>query len=458
MELAIRGALIATGRGTVRADIGLAGGRIAALGTGITAAAELDARGLLALPGVIDPHVHLEDIGGGNTPTADSFASGTATAAAGGITTILDFISPERDQDLTEAYRRRRAQAEAGSRLDFSLHCCIPAGAGDPARGMAALVREGVTSFKAFTVYEGLALSAYEIFRVLRAAAAHKALVMLHAETGSVVDGLIRGFLAEGKTDPIYHAYSRPPLCEEAAIAEALAMHAATGGELYLVHTSTGAGVRHAAIRRADGARVFVETCPQYLLLSEDKLSGPHGERYICSPPLRPRAEGERLWAALASGDVDTIGTDHCPFTAAARAGKASFADVPNGIGGLGFSLPLLFTHGVAAGRISLDRLVELMCLNPARIFGLWPHKGQIAPGADADVVLLSPSAKGKVAAADLPGDEDYSVYEGIETSARVEYTISRGEVVFDRRRGVTGAPGRGRFLARPYGERRQDL
>ncbi len=452
-ELAIRGALVAGSRGTFTADIGISGGRIVALAEEVRGERELDARGLVALPGVIDPHVHLEDVAGDGTPTADDFASGTASAAAGGVTTILDFISPAPGQDFLDAFRRRRAEAARGSRIDFGLHCCLPAGGDDPAAAVAALVREGVTSFKAFTVYEGLALDAFELFRAMRATAAQGAVLMLHAETGEIVDGLVREFVARGDVRPLYHAYSRPAFCEEAAVAEALALHRAVGGDLYFVHVSTRAAVdRIAAEKRRPGRRVFAETCPQYLLLAEDRLTGPQGERYICSPPLRPRGELELLWASVAAGDVDTVGTDHCPFPAAARSGKPSFAQVPNGLGGLGFSLELMFSHGVATGRITIERLVALMCENPARIFGLWPQKGRISPGADADVVLLKPATPHRLSVRDLPGNEDYSVYEGFESTVQVEYTISRGEVVYDRRTGVAGEPGRGWFLGQRVG------
>jgi len=233
-------------------------------------------------------------------------------------------------------------------------------------------------------------------------------------------------------------------------VAGALALHAAVGGRLYLVHLSTGAAVELVARRRKAGAAVYAETCPQYLLLSEERLAGPHGERFICSPPLRPPAETERLWLALADGGIDTVATDHCPFRDPDRSGRPAFTAVPNGLGGIGFRLELLFTHGVAAGRLTLERMVELVCANPARIFGLWPRKGCLAPGADADLVLLDPCCPHSLSWADLPGREDHSVYEGFASTARVRYTLSRGEVIYDQERGVTGEPGRGRFLQRP--------
>ncbi len=456
LDLAIRGALVATGQGTCRADIGIKDGRIAALAEEVRSKREIDARGLLALPGLIDPHVHLEDVGTGGVPTADDFASGTASAVSGGVTTILDFVSPDPGQDFLDAFRARRDQAARGSRVDFGLHCCLPAGGGDPTGAIDALVREGVTSFKAFTVYQGLALNEFELFRAMRAVATHGnrgALLMLHAEEGAIVDGLVAEFLSRGDKAAIFHAYSRPAVCEEAAVARALALRATVGAALYLVHLSTGAAVSLAAARHRTGEKVYLETCPQYLMLSEDRLSGPGGERFVCSPPLRPRAENEVLWAALARGDIDCIGTDHCPFRAGDRLRRPSFADIPNGLGGIGFALELLYTYGVRTGRIDLDRLVGLTSGNAARVFGLWPWKGQIAPGADADVVLFDPDARHRIDAADLPGGEDYTVYQGMESQGRVMYTISRGQVVFDRisGSGVIGDPGRGRFIARPY-------
>ncbi|RJQ06228.1 MAG: dihydropyrimidinase [Bacillota bacterium] len=456
-DLVIRGALAVGLAGTFTADIGISGGRIVALADNLRGGRELDARGLVALPGIIDPHVHLEDIGAGGTPTADDFASGTASALAGGVTTILDFASPAPGGDYLEAFATRREQAARGSRVDFGLHCCLPAGGEDPSSAIAALVREGVTSFKVFMVYAGLAQDSFQLFRAMRAVAAQGAVLMAHAETGTIIDGLVDEFLARGDTTPIYHAYSRPALCEEAAVVQALALHRGVGGRLYFVHISTRAALERILFERRapgtqqrSGSEVFIETCPQYLLLSEDRLTGANGERFICSPPLRPYGDREALWESVAAGAIDTIGTDHCPFTIADRSGKTSFAEVPNGLGGIGFGLPLMWTHGVAAGRMTPERLVALMSENPARIFGLWPKKGRIAPGADADIVLVDPSARDRLSVQDLPGNEDYSVYEGIEATARVEYTVSRGEVVYDRRTGVTGEPGRGRYLARP--------
>lgn len=456
-ELAVRGALVVSSAGTVAADIGISDGRVVAVADEVRGTREIDARGLVALPGIIDPHVHLEDIGAGGAATADDFASGTASAVAGGVTTILDFVSPAPGQDYLQAFLARRDQAARGSRVDFGLHCCIPSGDPDPAGQVAALVRHGVTSFKAFTVYPDLALDAFEFFRALRATAAQDAVLMLHAETGAIIEGLTAEFLARGDTAPIYHAYSRPSWCEDAAVAEALVMQRAVGGRLYFVHVSTPAAAQRISAARAqmaaDGppnAQTYIETCPQYLLLTEDRLSGVHGERYICSPPLRPRGEGAALWGHVVQGTIDTIGTDHCPFTTVARSAKASFAEVPNGLGGVGFSLEVMWTRGVAGGEMPAERLAALMSENPARIFGLWPRKGRIAPGADADLVLLNPSERRRLSAHDLPGGEDYSVYEGFESAARVEYTLSRGEVVYDRRSGVSAEPGRGRYLARP--------
>ncbi len=464
-ELAIRGALVVSSAGAYRADIGIADGKIAALGDEVHGEREIDAAGLLALPGLIDPHVHLEDVSATGNPTADDFASGTASALAGGVTTILDFISPAPGESFAEAFRKRRDQAARGSRVDFGLHCCLPSGGDDPAGEIAGFVREGVTSFKAFTVYPGLALDSFELFRAMRGVAAAHAVLMLHAEDGAIVDGLRRELLARGETAPIYHAWSRPVFAEVAAVAEALAIHRAVGGDLYIVHVSTGgaadliAAAKREAITEEAGegqrasrrsGRVFAESCPQYLLLAEDRLSGADGAKFVCSPPLRPRGEQDGLWTAVATGVIDTIGTDHCPFPAADHGGRATFAEIPNGLGGVGFSLRLLYTNGVAAGRMPVERLVALMAENPARIFGLWPRKGRIAPGADADIVLLNPSRTGKLSAADLPGHEDHTVYEGFDSAAAVECTLSRGEIVYDRRQGVTGRAGRGSYLQRP--------
>ena len=453
LDLVVKNGTVVTATEMFRADVGLAGGRVACLGEFDYPpdTPTIDAAGRLVMPGIVDAHVHLEDVGDGGVRTADDFTSGTRAAAAGGTTTVIDFVSPARDQSPSEAVAIRRRQAEGRVIVDYALHCCIPEAARFTAEEAARLLAEGISSIKLFTVYAGLALDTLSLYQIMLRAAEAGLTVSLHAETGEIVEHYRQEFAAAGKKEPQYHAWSRPWFAELEAVQRALALNAAAGARLYFVHVTTGAALEAIARARRDGQDVWAETCPHYLLFNESALRGRDGGKYIMSPPLRRPEDSAALWSGLARGEIQVVATDHCPFPLSAKVGRP-FNEVPNGVGSIELLFGLLLSEGVLAPdrpRLTPTRLVAAVSTNPARFFGLYPRKGHLAPGADADLIIVDPLKTRTVRAADLHGGEDHSIYEGFTLRGAVETTIARGEVVYDRGR-VLGSPGRGRYLGRP--------
>ncbi len=453
MDLVVKNGTVVTATEMFQADVGIEDGVVACLGqfdypSGTPA---IDAAGRLVMPGVIDAHVHLEDVGDNGTPTADDFASGTRAAAAGGTTTVIDFVSPAPGQSPAEAAALRRRQAESKAVVDYALHCCIPEAARFTAEEAARLLAEGISSVKLFTVYAGLALDTLSLYQIMLRAAEVGLTVSLHAETGEIVEHYRREFAAAGQKDPEYHAWSRPWFAELEAVQRALALNAAAGARLYFVHVTTRAALEAIARARREGQDVWAETCPHYLLFNESALRGPDGGRYIMSPPLRRAEDLAALWSGLAAEDIQVVATDHCPFPLATKVGRP-FYEVPNGVGSIELNFNLMLSEGVlapGAARLTPSRLAAVTSTNPARFFGLYPKKGHLAPGADADLIIVDPLKTRTVRAAELHGGEDHSIYEGLTLRGMVETTISRGEVIYDHGR-VLGTPGRGRYVRRP--------
>ncbi len=453
MDLVIKNGTVVTATEMFRADVGVAEGRVACLGEfdHPSGTPTIDAAGRLVMPGVIDAHVHLEDVGDNGTRTADDFEGGTRAAAAGGTTTVIDFVSPALGQSPAEAAVLRRKQAEGKVVVDYGLHCCIPEAALFTAEEAARLLAEGISSVKLFTVYAGLALDTLSLYQIMLRAAEAGLTVSLHAETGEIVDHYRREFAAEGKKDPQYHAWSRPWFCELEAVRRALALNAAVGGRLYFVHVTTRAALAAIVGARREGQDVWAEACPHHLLFNESALRGPAGGRYIMSPPLRRAEDSAALWSGLTEGAIQVIATDHCPFPLATKVGRP-FYEVPSGVGSIELLFNLILSEGVlapGAARLSPSRLVAATSTNPARFFGLYPKKGHLAPGADADLIIVDPLKTRTVRAADLHGGEDHSIYEGLTLRGMVETTIARGEVIYDHGR-VLGSAGRGRYVRRP--------
>jgi dihydropyrimidinase len=441
--------------GRHQADVLVADGRILAIGTGLQAAADrvIDVTRRWLLPGGVDVHTHL-DAPMGDIRTADDFASGTVAAVCGGTTTVVDYATQDRGGSLHDALDAWMRLAAGRAVIDFGFHMCISDLRADVEAEIEGMVAAGVPSFKLFMAYPGrLMLNDGEIFRVLRRTAACGGLVCLHAENGSVIDVLVREALAAGHTAPRFHALTRPTALEAEAVHRGIVLAGLAGAPLYLVHLSSGDAAEEVSAARRRGARVLAETCPQYLLLSADDEQGEGGDfagaRTVMSPPLRGRAEQDALWAGLSRGDIQVVATDHCPFTREQKArGRNDFSRIPNGAPGIEHRMVLVFDAGVRTGRLSVERFVEVTATAPARIFGLYPRKGVLAEGSDADLVVFDPSGTTTVSSATHHMRVDYNLYEGRALSGAVDMVMARGEIMAESGRFV-GPVGGGRFLKR---------
>ena len=458
-RILVRGGQVITDGRRFQGDVLVEGETIAAVDRMIPPPAALDrlidASGCEVFPGGIDPHVHLELETPAGT-SSDDFASGSRAALAGGTTTILDFVTPGRDESLTAALAARK-DAARGVVCDYGLHMSVTAWDEKRLPELEACCRqEGILSVKAYMAYrETIGLGDREFLAVLDAARQMGFLTLVHAESGEMVSYLQRKLLAEGKTAARYHPLSRPPAVEGDAIGRALLMSRLAKVPLYLVHVSSREGLEAVATARKAGQAAIAETCPQYLLLSEERYQGEAGEaaKYVMSPPLRGSDHLAALWEGLASGLVQAVGSDHCPFNSAEkrRFAEGDFTRIPNGAGGIEYRLPLLYAFGVRAGKISPARFVDLVSTRPAKIFGLYPRKGTIRPGSDADLVVWDPDMKKKVLAAGQWQRCDHTVYEGLQLHGLPRLVLSRGTAVFEDG-DVRAESGRGKYLARGRG------
>lgn len=445
-DLLIRHGEVILPGGRQRVDIAVRDGRIAAIAPAIdgTAIRTIDASGMQVFPGVIDPHTHM-GIPIKTTTSADDFRTGSEAAASGGVTTILDFTVQKPGESPTSALERRLGAAESGCRIDYAVHVNLTDRQAHWLPQIPDLIAAGHTSFKVFSTYRdaGMMIDWTDFRTVLETIHRHGGLLMLHAEDNGIVERETARHVSAGYRSPIWHARSRPAEAEAEAIRVAAAIAGELGARLYIVHLSSAAGLAAALSARRQGARLILETCPQYLLLDESRFDGPRGHDFIATPPLRTAADREALWEALADGSIDTIGTDHCPFTRAQQdEWEGRFDRAPNGLPGVATSFPLLFTHGVVSGRISAERLAELTATAPARHFGIDSRKGRIAVGTDADLLIWDPEAPATLHAADIPGAADWSPYEGWPVAGSVAWTILRGRPVFIRGALQPFAPG----------------
>ncbi|MHB1312072.1 MAG: dihydropyrimidinase [Gemmatimonadaceae bacterium] len=445
MSLLIRNGTVVTAEGRRAADVLVDGEAIVQVAPGITARADriVDAAGRLVIPGGVDVHTHL-DMPYGDAVSADDFASGTIAAAMGGTTTIVDFAVQDRGGTLHAAVETWQAKARGRAAIDFGFHVIVTDVTPAVLHEMDTLVAEGITTFKLFMAYPGrLMLDDAAIFRTLLATATNGGMVMMHAENGGVIEVLQERALAAGHTEPMQHALTRPPLAEAEAVHRAIALAEMAGAPLYIVHVSAAETVDEIAAARARGVRVSGETCPQYLFLTDAAYSE-DGARFIMSPPLRDRRAQERLWQGLLAGDLQTVATDHCPFTLADKHRHAEFTKVPGGAPGIETRLGLLFD----ARRLPLERVVAVTATEPARLFGLYPRKGTIAPGSDADLVIWDPDRAQAISAATHHMRVDYSPFEGRVLKGAPDMVLLRGRPIVER--GVfTGVAGTGRFLRR---------
>ncbi len=462
-DMVVRNGTVITAASRSICDLGIKDGRIAAIGTGLAAAQhDIDAAGLWVLPGGIDSHVHFDQPTPPGITFADDFLSGTRAAAAGGNTLVMPFVMQEKGTSLREAVIAYQAKARGRCHIDVSFHLVIsdptPAVLGQE---LPALVADGLTSFKVFMTYDDLVLNDRELLEVFAVARRERALVMVHAEGYDSIKFLTEKLEAEGKTAPLYHGASRPDIVEREAAHRAISHAELLDVPIMIVHVSSRAATEQIRWAQERGLKVYAETCPQYLVLTEQDMDGLNmeGARFVCSPPPRDEDSQRAIWSGLRTGVFQTFSSDHCPFYYEGSEGKqnpkarTSFRWVPNGIPGVETRLPILFSEGVSKGRMTAEEFVAYSATNHARMYGLYPQKGTIAIGSDADLALWDPEREEVITQDRLHHGSDYTPYEGMQIKGWPVVTISRGKVVYDAGE-VVGDPGWGAEIKRdisPY-------
>jgi dihydropyrimidinase len=455
MSTLIQNGTVVTAESTFQADILVEGEKIKEVRPGIPANSAdraIDATGMLLMPGGVDAHTHL-DMPFGGTTSSDDFETGTRAAAFGGTTTIVDFAIQARGTKMRDALDTWLKKADGKACIDFGLHMIVTDLGGAGLEDMDDLVNEGVASFKLFMAYPNvLMVDDATIFRALSRTAKNGALICMHAENGSVIDVIVQKALAEGKTAPIYHGLTRPTTAEAEAVNRSIAMAEMAGVPVYIVHLSSEDALNKVREARDRGLPAFAETCPQYLLLSIEEMERPNfeGAKYVFTPPLREKKNLGKLWDGLKHDHLQVVSTDHCPFCFEDQKvlGKDDFTKIPNGGPGIENRLQLIYHHGVNDGKLSLNRFVELVSTTPARIFGMYPRKGAIAVGSDADIVFWDPQADYTISAKTHHMRVDYSMFEGFRVKGNVRSVMSRGEMVVDNGQ-FLGKVGRGQYLKR---------
>lgn len=452
LDLVVRGGVIVTAGSCAAANVGVRGERIVAIGEGLPPAKrEIDASGKLVIPGGVDVHTHL-DASSGDVRSRDDFYSGTVAAACGGTTTIVDFCQQARGQSLAEALATWHAKAGGKAVIDYGFHIIVVDMNERTHAELAGLPAQGVSSFKLFMAYKSAQMvDDRTLLRALDQAAKAGALVMVHAENGDAVDFLVEKFLGEGKTEPKYHALSRPPRVESEATARAIAMAELVGAPIYVVHVTCADALDEVVRGRRRGVDVIGETCTHYLYSTAEDLARDNfeGAKWVFTPPPRTSDDQKALWRALSLGELAAVSSDHGSwgFSDHRQRGRNDFSQIPNGAVGIEERMTMVY-QGVVRNLFSVNRFVEIVSTGPARLFGLFPRKGAIAVGSDADLVVWDPDATAKIAQRDLHHGGDYSLYEGIETRGRPSIVIRRGEVIVQDRAFV-GRRGSGRFVAR---------
>lgn len=433
-ELVIRGGLIITDKEVSKTDLGINNGKIAAWGSDLKGIQTIDAQGLYVLPGGVDPHVHL-NMPTATTITSDDWSTGTKAAACGGTTTIIDFVEPEPGQTLLSALNQRRYEADGSVWIDYALHMTINNSRPEILEQIPSLSENGITSYKLYTTYDGMKLSYEEMSVVMKSIAASGGICMVHAEDDSIIQAAVSELVKEGKLSSKWFPYSRPPEAEIKAVEESIKRAGESGVILYLVHLSTGKAVSAVVNARATGLTVVAETCPQYLLLNRDMLI--EGDAFsaaslICSPALKVEDENSHLWSSIEANELQSIGSDHCSFNLYFQKSRVlnDFRYVPGGLPGIELRYPLMHSFGVIKGHIELTDWVRLCSSQPAQIFGLWPKKGSLGIGSDADIVLFDPEKKVIIERNLLHENVDYTPYRGLEIQGYPVMTLLRGEVI----------------------------
>jgi len=451
----VKNGTIVTATDNYQADLLIVDGKISTIGTDLSDdnAEVVDATGCYVFPGGVDPHTHFEMPFGG-TVTKDDFETGTIAAAFGGTTTVIDFCLSSKGDPLKNAIQTWHEKSKDKAVIDYSFHLMISEMNEDVLNQLPLVIEEeGITSFKIFMAYKHVLQADDEtLFRTLIEAKELGALVMVHAENGDVIDYLVKKALAEGNTDPIYHALTRPPEAEGEATGRAAELTGLANSQLYVVHVSCKEAVDKIAEARKKGYDVWGETCPQYLVLDQTMLEKPHfeGAKYVWSPPLRDKKNQEVLWNALRNGDLQTLGSDQCSFDFNGQKdlGKGDFTKIPNGGPMIEDRVSILFSEGVKKGRLSLNQFVEIMSTRTAKLFGLFPQKGTIAVGSDADIVIFDPTVERTISAETHHMAVDYNAFEGMQVTGEPVTVLSRGEFVI-KDKNFVGSPGAGQFLKR---------
>lgn len=453
MDLVLKNARVVTGTETFESDIGIGDGKVSAISPHLqpSGAKVYDARGKIVIPGGIDAHTHME-LPVMGTFSADDFYSGTVAASCGGITAIVDFVDTRPGQTMLEAFDDYRRKADEEVAVDYGLHMMLKGQSMRELDKIPELVRRGVPSFKVYTAYKkrGLMLEDPEILRVMEEVARVGGLVAVHAESESIIEHLIQENVSEGNTSPVYHAKSRPPAAEAEAISRVTRLAQEARSRAYIVHLSSRAGKEEVEGARVRGSDIFAETCPHYLVLTEDVYARADGRNFVMSPPVKGTQDRAALWEGLKPGGViETVGSDHCPFTRIEKDwGRDDFTKIPNGVPGTEAIVPLLYSEGVRKGRMTIFDLVRVTSWNPAKHFGLDGSKGRIAVGYDADIVVIDPDKRVRLTPEALHSRIDYSIYDDITTEGYPVLTISRGKVVMEDG-AFTGKRGKGRFVPR---------
>src|SRR5256884_824900 len=460
MSILIRGARVITAADDYVADIYVEDERIPLIGESLDQPADkvIDASGKYVLPGGVDPHTHL-DMPFGGTVTIDDVESGQTSAAFGGTTTHVDFIIQPEGSSFADALEEWRGKANGKQVIDMGYHMAVTdLKEGGTLEELASLPDQGITSYKLFMAYKGaLMVDDETLFKTMQVAADTGALVMVHAENGDAIDVLVKEALAAGHTEPKYHALTRPPETEGEATNRAIQLARVAGPPLYVVHVSCRESVDPIARARDAGWDVWGETCTQYFFIDYSFLERPNfeGAKYVYTPPPRDKANQDVLWNAVRTDELSAISTDHCAFLwdGQKTLGKDDFSKIPNGGPGLENRLQMIHEFGVRSGRISPNRMVELLCTNPAKLFGLYPRKGTIAVGSDADIVVFDPEKKVTITAANQHSKVDYNLYEGTRVTGSPETVLLRGQVLVDNDE-LVAEPGTGQFVARAkFGE-----
>ena len=451
MGILLRGGSVVSGQGVRRADVLLEGEKIAAVGPDLPAgdAAVVDCAGKLLFPGFIDGHTHF-DLEVAGTITADDFATGTRAAIRGGTTTVVDFAAPDKGETLASGLERWRRKAAAGTFCDYGFHMTIDDWNEGISREIGEMMDLGISSFKMYMTYPAMMIGEGDMYRALLRLKEAGGVAGVHCENDGVIRALVEDARAGGRMAPASHPRTRPAPLEAEAVGHLLRMAQLADVPVIIVHLSARESLEEVRAARRRGQRVYVETCPHYLLLEDRVYDNPdylEAARFVCAPPLRKRADQEALWEALRGGEIDTVATDHCSFTLAQkRAGQYDFTRIPGGLPGVEHRGVLLYTYGVAAGRVTAADMCRVLSENPAKLYGCWPRKGLIVPGSDGDIVVLDPASEGTISVDNHVQNVDYTPYEGWRTKCSIVQVYLRGNLAADR--GQVLNP-RGRFIPR---------